>query len=292
MVIWGITTVAFFLLRLTGDPTLLFLSPEAPKEAFESLRNEMGFNDPVWVQYGRFLGDAVTGDFGDSIRHKRSAFALVIERLPATVELAAAGMLIAVLLGIPLGILATIKRNSAFELIAMTLALFGQSVPNFWLGMMMIILFGVALQWLPISGREGFSHLIMPAVAVAVFPMARIARLVRSGILEQLGQDYVRTAESKGLAPLRVLFRHVLVNAAIPIVTLIGLDFGRLLGGAVIVETVFAWPGAGLLAVRAVSERDFPVVQASVFVLGLVFVVINTLMDFVYIYIDPRIDFD
>ncbi len=292
MVIWGISTVAFFILRLTGDPTSLFLTPDAPPEAFEDLREEMGFNDPLSVQYVRFLAGIPRGEFGESIRHKSDAFDLVVDRLPATLELAAAGMAVAILAGVPLGIVATVKRNTLFETGAMATALFGQSVPNFWLGLMMIIVLGVNLGWFPISGRESLKHLIMPAIAVGVFPMARIARLLRAGLIEQLQQDYVRAARAKGLSSLAVTLYHALVNAAIPVVTLIGIDFGRLLGGSVIVETVFAWPGAGLLAVRAVSERDFPVVQASVFVLGLLFVVVNTLMDIVYVLIDPRIDFE
>ncbi|MFW6116313.1 MAG: ABC transporter permease [bacterium] len=290
--VWAISTVVFLLLRITGDPTYVYLSPDAPPEDLAELREAMGFDDPLHVQYVRFLSDLLRGSFGNSIHHERDALLLVVERLPATVQLAASGMLVAVLIGVPLGAVAAIRRNSFVEMFAMSFALFGQSIPSFWQGLVMIILLGVRLKWLPISGRGGFANLIMPAVTVAVNPMARITRLMRSSILEELGQDYVRTARAKGLKERVVLGTHVFRNAAIPVATLVGLNFGRLLGGTIVIETVFAWPGAGLLAVRAVRQRDFPVVQASVFVMGVVFVVINTAMDLFYTVLDPRIHLD
>ena len=289
VVLWGVATIAFLLLHLSGDPASLLLSPDAGPGAMEELRKTLGLDAPLAVQYLRFLGGVLRGDFGYSIRQRLPAFGLVIDRLPATLELAAAGMLIAIAAGLTLGAVAAVKRGTVQETAALFLALLGQSVPSFWLALMLILALGVTLEWLPVSGRGGLSHLILPAVAVSVEPMARIARLLRSSLLEQLEQDYARTARSKGLTDLAVLTRHVLRNAAIPLVTLVGLDFGRLLGGAVIVETIFAWPGAGRLAVQAVFQRDFPVVQAAVVVLGFGFVIINLLVDLGYVWLDPRI---
>ncbi len=291
VVVWGVATIAFVLLHLSGDPASLMLSPDAGPGAHEELRRALGLDAPLSVQYAKYMTGVLRGDFGNSIRQRLPAFDLVMERLPTTFELAAAGMVIAVVVGVPLGVIGAMKRGTVHETAALTVALFGQSVPSFWLALMMILVLGVALEWFPVSGRDGFHHLVLPAVAVSVESMARIARLLRSSILDQLEQDYTRTARSKGLTTLRVVGRHVLRNAAIPAVTLIGLDFGRLLGGAVIVETVFAWPGVGRLAVQAVFQRDFPVVQAAVVVLGFTFVIINLLVDLAYVWIDPRIRF-
>lgn len=293
VMLWGVLTIAFFLMHLSGDPVSLMIEPNAPPEAIEKIRSRLGLDQPLIVQYGNFLSDvALRGDFGISLRQGISAFHLVIDRLPATLELALAGVFVSTVVGVPLGILAAVRRGTILEVGILSSALVGQSVPSFWLGLMMILVFGVFFQILPISGRGGLEHLIMPAIALAVTPIAKITRLLRSSMLEQLEQDFIRTARAKGLSSLVVTVKHVLRNAAIPVVTFIGLDFGRMMGGAVIIETVFAWPGAGLLTINAVFQRDFPIVQAAVFVMGLVFVLVALLLDLIYVLLDPRIRFE
>jgi len=292
VVLWGISTIAFLLLHLSGDPAALLLTPDAPPGAAAILRHTMGLDAPLPVQYARFMRGVLRGDFGVSLRQQLPALRLVIERLPATVELAMTAILVAMAVGVPLGTLAALRRGTLRETGLLVVALFGQSVPDFWLALMLILVFGVMLNVLPVSGRGGVTHLILPAVTLSVEPMARIARALRSSLLDELHRDYTRTARSKGLAEFAVITRHVLRNAAIPVATLIGLDFGRLLGGAVIVETVFAWPGVGRLAVNAVLERDFPVVQTAVVVVGVGFVLVNFLLDVLYVWLNPQITFD
>jgi peptide/nickel transport system permease protein len=289
VVLFGVSFVVFAILHLTGDPALVLLPPDASAEDVRRFREAMGFNDPFLVQYGRFLKGALQGDFGQSIRHGESAFGLVVERLPATFELAGAALLLALCLSIPAGIVSAVRRNSAVDYVATVVALFGQSLPTFWLGIMLILLFSVQLQLLPSSGRGTLEHLVLPAVTLGLFTTARITRLTRSGMLEVLGQDYIRTARAKGVSDPPVVWKHALKNAAIPIVTIVGIELGTLLGGSVITETIFAWPGGGRLSVQAIANRDYPVVQAAVFLLASTFVVVNLVVDVAYTYLDPRI---
>jgi len=289
VVLLGVSFVVFFILHLTGDPALVLLPPDASPEDVRRFREVMGFNDPFFVQYGRFLAGALRGDFGQSIRHGESAFHLVAERMPATFELAGAALLIALALAIPAGIVSAVRRNSLLDYVSTVVALLGQSMPTFWLGIMLILLFSVQFHLLPSSGRGTLEHLVLPAVTLGLFTTARITRLTRSGMLEVLGQDYIRTARAKGVSDPPVVWKHALKNAAIPIVTIVGIELGTLLGGSVITETIFAWPGVGRLSVQAIANRDYPVVQAAVFLLATTFVVVNLMVDVVYTYLDPRI---
>ena len=289
IVLLGVSFVVFFILHLTGDPALVLLPPDASPEDVRRFREAMGFNDPFFVQYGRFLGGALRGDFGQSIRHGESAFHLVAERMPATFELAGAALLLALVLSIPAGIISAVRRNTVLDYFSTVVALLGQSMPTFWLGIMLILLFSVQFHLLPSSGRGTLEHLILPAVTLGLFTTERITRLTRSGMLEVLGQDYIRTARAKGVSNPPVVWKHALKNAAIPIVTIVGIELGTLLGGSVITETIFAWPGVGRLSVQAIANRDYPVVQAAVFLLATTFVVVNLLVDIIYTYLDPRI---
>jgi ABC-type dipeptide/oligopeptide/nickel transport system permease component len=289
LVLFGVSVVVFLILHLTGDPALLLLPPDASAEDVERFREQMGFNDPVAVQYLRFIRGALRGDFGESLRHGEPAMALVLERLPATFELAGAGLLIAVCLAVPAGIVSAVRRNTPIDYFSTVVALLGQAMPTFWLGIMLILVFSVHLGWLPSSGRGDVEHLILPAITLGLFTTARTTRLTRSSMLEVLGQDYIRTARAKGVGEPPVVWKHALRNASIPIVTIIGLELGGLLGGSVITETIFAWPGVGRLSVQAIFNRDYPVVQAAVFILATTFVVVNFLVDIMYTYLDPRI---
>ena len=291
LVIFGVSVVVFLILHLTGDPAALMLPPDATAEDIAKFRHDMGFDDPVAVQYVRFLKGAVRGDFGQSIRHGEPAMGLVVERLPATFELAGAGLVIALALAIPAGIVSAVRRNTSIDYISTVVALLGQAMPTFWLGIMLILVFSVRLNWLPSSGRGDVEHLILPAITLGLFTTARITRLTRSGMLEVLGQDYIRTARAKGMGEPPVVWKHALKNAAIPIVTIVGIELGTLLGGSVITETIFAWQGVGRLSVQAIFNRDYPVVQSAVFLLASTFVIVNFLVDVVYTYLDPRIRF-
>ena len=289
VVLLGVSFVVFFILFLTGDPAAVMLPPEATAEDIQRFRDSMGFNDPFFVQYGRFLLGALRGNFGTSIRHGEPAFTLVVERMPATFELAGAALVIALLLAIPAGIVSAVRRNTVVDYISTVVALLGQSMPTFWLGIMLILVFSVQFHVLPSSGRGTWQHLVLPAVTLGLFTTARITRLTRSGMLEVLNQDYIRTAKAKGVSDPPVVWKHALKNAAIPIVTIVGIELGTLLGGSVITETIFAWPGVGRLSVQAIYNRDYPVVQAAVFLLAATFIVVNLLVDLVYTYLDPRI---
>jgi ABC-type dipeptide/oligopeptide/nickel transport system permease component len=291
LVLFGVSVVVFLILHLTGDPALLLLPPDATAEDVARFRRDMGFDDPVAVQYLRFLTGALQGDFGDSLRHGEPAMGLVLERLPATFELAGAGLVIALCLAIPTGIVSAVRRNTPVDYVSTVVALLGQAMPTFWLGIMLILVFSVRLNWLPSSGRGDIEHLVLPAITLGLFTTARITRLTRSGMLEVLGQDYIRTARAKGVSEPPVVWKHALKNASIPIVTIVGIELGTLLGGSVITETIFAWPGVGRLSVQAIFNRDYPVVQAAVFLLATTFVVLNFLVDVVYTYLDPRIRF-
>jgi peptide/nickel transport system permease protein len=289
LVILGVSFVVFLILYLTGDPALLLLPPDATAEEIQKFREAMGFNDPFLVQYWRFLKGALRGNFGDSTRHGEPAMVLVLERLPATFELAGAGMLIALCVAIPAGIVSAVRRNTLIDYVSTVVALLGQSMPTFWLGIMLILIFSVQFHLLPSSGRGELRHLVLPAITLGLFTTARMTRLTRSGMLEVLGQDYIRTARAKGVNEPPVVWKHALRNAAVPIVTIAGIELGALLGGSVITETIFAWPGVGRLSVQAIYNRDYPVVQAAVFVLATTFVVVNLLVDVMYTYLDPRI---
>jgi len=289
LVTLGVVTLAFVALRLSGDPAATMLPGDASVDELRDLRHALGLDRPLHVQYVAFLGSAVRGDFGDSFRHQQPAFGLVLERLPATLELAFAALLLAVAVALPLGIVAAIYRGRAVDMLAMGFAVVGQATPYFWMGIMLILVVSVELGWLPTSGRGGWPHLILPAVTLGTHFAASLARLTRTSMLEVLGQNFVTTARAKGLGEPRVVLAHALKNAAVPVVTLIGLQFGTLLGGAVVTETIFAWPGVGRLAVQSIFVRDYPVVQAGVLVLALVFVTINLAVDLLYGTLDPRI---
>jgi len=289
LVILGVSIVSFFLTFLTGDPAEIMLPQGATAVQIEKFRAEWGFDDPVIVQYWRFLKRAVHGDFGVSLRHGQQSLPLIVARLPATLQLTVTAMLLAIVLAVPLGVLAATHRGGPIDLLAMGVALVGQSVPNFWLAIMMILLFAVSWGLLPTSGRGGVLHVVMPAAAIAINLMALLTRLVRSTMIEMLSEDYVRTARAKGLRELFVTSRHALPNALIPLVTVVGLQFGYILGGAVVIETIFTWPGVGLFTIQAILNRDYPVVQASVFILATAVVLINLIVDLLYVWLDPRI---
>jgi ABC-type dipeptide/oligopeptide/nickel transport system permease component len=289
IVLLGISVVVFVILHLTGDPTVLMLPPDVSAEEVARFRKAMGFDDPLPVQYWRFLRGVLQGNFGNSLRHDEPALGLVFERMPATLELTVVALGVAMLLAIPAGIVSAIFRNTALDYVSTMVALIGQAMPTFWLGIMLILVFAVGLQVLPSSGRGGLMNLILPALTLGLFTAARTMRLTRSALLEVLGQDYVRTARAKGVAERGVVWKHALRNASIPVITIVGLELGTLLGGAVITETIFAWPGVGRLSVQAIYNRDYPLVQASVFVLASIFVLVNLAVDLVYTYLDPRI---
>jgi peptide/nickel transport system permease protein len=281
-------TAVFFMVRLSGDPVLLFLPMDIQAKDVSEFRERLGFNDPLLVQYGRFMTGALRGDFGESLRYKQHALTLVLERLPATLGLAAAALALTFSLAVPIGVISAVRRGTALDFFGMTLAVLGQAIPGFWLGLMLIYVFSVRLGWLPTGGTGGLAHLVMPCIVLAAFYAARITRLTRSSVLDTLNEEFVLTARAKGLAELVVVGKHALKNAAIPIVTLAGLETGQLLGGAVIAETIFAWPGVGRLTVQALLNRDFPVVLAAVFVISVTYTLINLVVDLLYGWLDPR----
>jgi peptide/nickel transport system permease protein len=289
LVLLGVTVIVFVLVRLSGDPAVLLLSPQATDEQIARLRDALGLNEPLPVQYARFLTRAVQGDFGDSMRYREPALPLVLSRVQATVELTAASLVVALLVALPAGIVAAYHPGRLADRVSMSIALFGYSVPTFWLGIMLILVVSVRFRLLPSSGRGGFDSLILPAVTLGFYSTAIIARLLRRSLLGVLGQDYVRTARAKGLSERFVLLHHSLRNAAIPVVTVFGLQIGALIGGAVVTETVFAYPGMGLLVVTAIQARDFPVVQSFVVVSATVVVLLNLGVDLLYFYLDPRL---
>jgi peptide/nickel transport system permease protein len=289
VVLLGITMAAFLVVHLSGDPAALYMGPEGTKQDYEILRAALGFDRPLPEQYARFLTRAVRGDFGRSLRHQQPTLWLVLEKFPATLQLAVAAMILAVLLAIPLGVLSAIRRGSALDVGAMMFALSGQCMPTFWLGILLILVFAVNLRWVPVYGREGLVTLILPAVTLGVWAMARTARITRSSMLEVLRQDFMRTARAKGVGECGAILRHALRNGAIPIVTALGLELGNLLGGAIITEAVFAYPGIGRLAVEAVVNKDVPLIQAVVFCVAAVLVSLNIAIDLLYMLLDPRV---
>ncbi len=289
-VMLGVSFIVFSIMFFTpGDPAKIMLGERAPEAEVAALRTQMGLDDPFLVQFFNFVRNAVQGDFGRSLLTRRPVAEELFSRFPATIQLAATAVFIAVAIGIPVGIISAIRQYSFFDGAAMTLALVGVSMPNFWQGLMMILLFSVYLGWLPSSGIGTFWHLLMPAITLGTSSAALITRMTRSSMLEVIRQDYIRTARAKGLDERVVINRHALKNALIPVITVIGLQFGALLGGAVLTETVFAWPGVGRLMVDAIRQKDFPMVQAGVLLLAVAFSVVNLVVDILYAYIDPRI---
>lgn len=314
-VLLGVSFLVFSLIHITpGDPAALMLGLEAATdEQLAMARHQLGLDRPFFVQYADFLSGALRGDFGNSIQQRRPVADVVLERFPATIELALASMLFALVVAIPLGVISAIKQYSAVDNASMFVALLGISMPNFWLGLLLMLLFSVQLGWLPASGRGGpllsnlllsiwyldpgplwqsMERLLLPMITLGTGVAALLTRLTRSAMLEVIRQDYIRTARSKGLADRVVIYRHALRNAMMPVVTMTGLYFGGLLGGSVITETIFAWPGVGRMAIQAIYQRDFPVVQAVVLMLAVIFVLVNLLVDVVYAVIDPRIRYD
>lgn len=309
IVLIGITLITFIALHMGGDPTFLYVGELASDETIAAIRHRLGFDLPLHVQYLKFLGNLVQGDFGMSLTYREPAIDVVLRQFPATIELTSMAILIALLFAIPLGIIAATKRGTPLDGGIMLIAILGQSIPSFWLGIILILFVGLGLKWFPISGHvavleplfhgkivtaltnvpKALPFLVMPAVTTALFSLSRNARLVRSSMLEVLSQDYIRTARAKGLAERVITLRHGLRNAWLPIVTMIGLDFGSMLAGVVVVETVFAWPGVGRLAFEAINQRDIPLVQASVVTFAAVFVLLNLLVDLLYTRLDPRI---
>jgi peptide/nickel transport system permease protein len=299
--LWGIVTIVFVVMRLSGDPVPLMLPPDAPTAEMERVRAELGLDKPIYVQYVVFLGNVLRGDLGRSIHMRQPAIDIAIERLPATIELALFAFVLAIVVAIPAGLISAARRNSLWDNLAMTLALIGQSAPTFYIGIMLILVLGLQFRLFPVSGRgqgswlnpsdwwEMLVHVLLPAVTLGAFAMASIARLTRSAVLEVMRQDFIRTARAKGLSESSVMVRHNLKNAAIPIVTIIGLQFGTLLGGAVVTETVFSWPGIGRLAIQSIASRDYPIVQSAVLLVAASFVVVNFLVDLAYGWLDPRI---
>jgi peptide/nickel transport system permease protein len=287
--LWLVSTVVFVVMRLSGDPVPLLLPPDAPTAEIFRVRHELGLDRPLAVQYAVFLRNVAHGDFGRSIHFRQPAMDVALGYLPATFELGAAAFLIAVLFALPIGIFSAVRRNSALDHGAMGFALIGQSAPTFFIGVLLILVFSLRLNLFPTSGRGGIAHLALPAATLGAFAMASIARITRSAMLEVLRTEFVRTARAKGLAEAAVILKHSLKNASLPIITITGLQLGTLLGGAIVTETVFAWPGMGRLAVESIYNRDYPVVQSAVFIAAVLFVVINFSLDILYGILDPRI---
>lgn len=285
----GVITIVFILLHVSGDPASLLVTQDATRQDMERIRQAYGLDRPLSVQYARFMERVARGDLGYSYRQGVPVTELITERIGATFELALASLALAIVLGVALGMAAAVRRGSGVDTVAMTVALLGTSMPSFWLGLLLIIIFGVKLGWLPVSGYGGLDHLVMPAFVLGGFYAAQVSRLTRTSLLEVLAQDYIRTGRAKGLRARVVLFKHALRNAALPVLTVLGLSFGQMLGGAIIVESIFAWPGMGRLAVQAVLGRDFPVVQGVAIVGSAVFLAVNLTVDLVYGWVDPRL---
>ena len=284
-----VLALVFFMVRLTGDPSVVMLPQDASKEDVAQFRAAMGFDRPLAVQFGDFVRRAVVGDFGKSLQYRTSAWSLILERLPATLELAAAAMAFAILVALPLGILAATRPGSVWDGLAQGVALLGQALPAYWVGLILILVLSVQLNLLPVAGRSGWASLVMPMVTLGMGTLGRLTQLARSVMLDALGQDYIRTARAKGLAPRAVQYRHALKNAAIPLITLIGVNFGYMLGGAVLIESVFSYPGIGRLAAQAIFQRDFPLVQAVAFFASLVVILVNLATDLVYGLVNPQV---
>ena len=295
VVVWIVLLIIFLMLHLTGDPADVLMPPEATNEEVDAFRTEMGFDRPLHEQYFSFLFGhkenlgVLRGDFGTSFYHQEPAMGLVTERIPATLMLAVASLFVGLVIAIPAGILSAVFRNSWIDHFSSVLSMAGQSIPNFWLGLMLIIVFSEILGWLPTSGYREARSIVLPAFAAGLYATARIMRMMRSTLLEVMSQDFINTARSKGISEALVISRHALKNASIPVITIIGLELGGLLSGTVVVEVVFAWPGVGWLVVEAIQSNDYPVVQAAVALLSFMFVGVNLAVDILYAWLDPRI---
>lgn len=290
-VILGVSFLVFFIMSLSpGDPARTILGENAPQESVDALREELGLNDPVVVQYVNYMKDLLHGDLGESYKSGRPVFGEIVARFPATLKLAFWGMLFAVALSIPIGIISATKQYSAIDSVSMVFALLGVATPNFWLGLMLIIAFSLNLRWFPSGGMEaGWRSLVLPVITLGTGCMANITRTTRSSMLEVIRQDYIRTAKAKGVSRNKVINKHALKNALIPVVTVIGLQFGSLLGGAVLTEAVFSWPGVGTFLVNSIKAKDTPAVLGCVIVFSICFSIVNLCVDLLYAYIDPRI---
>ncbi len=291
-VLLGVTFVMFLIALITpGDPAVILLGERATPEELATLREQLGLNDPWYQQYFDYVSKAARGDFGTSYRSRTPVFEELMDRFPNTVQLTVAAMAVALLIGIPLGVLSAVKQNTLIDRFAIIFAMLGSSMPVFWIGLVLILIFSLRLNLLPASGKGGIDNLILPATALGVGAAALIARITRSSMLEVLRNDYMRTAHAKGLRERVVVLRHGLGNALIPVVTVVGLQFGALLGGAILTETVFAWPGIGRHIVQAIGQRDYPTVRGGVLLVAMTFVIINVLLDVLYAYLDPRIKY-
>lgn len=285
-------SLMFIVLHLGGDPVLLLVPLDASQEYIDRMRVQWGLNDPLWLQYAHFVGKAVLGDFGVSLKYNVPALSLVADRLPATALLAFVSIVFAVVVGVPLGFLSALKKNSLTDKLSNIGSVLGQSVPSFWLGLILILVFSVNLHWLPTGGMGTPEQLVMPGLTLGLYSLGRVVKLTRSSVLEVLRAEYVRTARAKGLSEQVVLFRHVLRNASIPIVTIIGLQMSGLIGGAIIVETIFAWPGLGRLIIQSIQFRDFPTAQAAVFFTAVTVSAINLIVDMLYGVLNPRVTYE
>ncbi|MBW8005832.1 MAG: ABC transporter permease [candidate division NC10 bacterium] len=289
-VAWGVSTLVFLLIHLTpGDPVEVMLGETALPAAKEALRHSLRLDQPLPEQYLQFLQGLVTGDLGTSLFSREPVLTRIVKALPATIELAVAGLAIALIIALPLGILAAVRQDTGLDHGSRFVALLGVSIPNFVLGPLLILAFAIQLDWLPVSGRGGFSHLVLPALTLGMALAGILSRMVRASLLEVLGQDYIRAARAKGLSERQVILRHSLMAALIPVITILGLQFGALLAGTIITETIFAWPGLGRLTLEAIHARDYPLVQGCVLVISFGYVIVNAMTDMVYAYVDPRI---
>lgn len=289
-VVIGVSFMVFFIMSLApGDTARMILGEDAPEEALEEFREEQGLNDPVLVQYGNYMIKLVRGDLGESYKTGRPVRTEIFSRFPDTLRLAFWGMVFAVVLSIPIGIISATKQYSAIDSVSMVFALLGVATPNFWLGLLLIIVFSLHLRWFPSAGAEGWRSLILPVITLGTGCMANITRTTRSSMLEVIRQDYIRTAKAKGVSHKVTIWKHALKNALIPVVTVIGLQFGSLLGGAVLTETVFAWPGVGTYLVNSIKAKDTPAVLGCVIIFSICFSIVNLLVDILYAFIDPRI---
>ncbi len=288
----GVLIITFFMVRLTGDPARTMVPRDASPERVEQMREAMGFNDPMIIQFTRYMGGAFRGNFGQSLHYRAPAMGLVLERVPATIQLTLAAVAFALMFAIPLGVIGGSRPGSVWDTLARGFGLLGQTIPNFWLALMLIVFFAVNLGWFPSFGRSGFISVVLPAIALGFFPLGQFTRLVRSAVLEVRSEDYIRTAYSKGIEDRQVLARHVFRNVSITLVSILGVQFGYMLGGSIYIESIFSWPGIGRMINEAVQARDFPLVQAiAVFSAGFV-VVLNLLTDIAYALIDPRIRYE
>lgn len=290
--ILGASLIIFIITRLSGDPVVLMLPPEAPESLVEQMRERLGLHLPIWQQYLVFLRDALTGDFGNSYRWDMPVRDLILERLPATIYLASAALAFSLVLSIPFGVISAVRRGTWFDRFAKAVAMLGQAMPNFWVGLLLIVIFAIHLEWLPAFGADTPAHVIMPAIALGWYPVAAQTRIVRSAMLDVLDSDYIRMGRSVGVPEGVLIWKYAFRNAAVPLVTMMGVYFASMLGGAFVVEVVFAWPGLGRTVVEALFARDFPVVQAGVLFAAIMFVVANLLVDLSYGLIDPRIRHD